>query len=442
MLNLLDAARQAMVSCTSVSQFNQKIIFFMNSLSFHLAWRYLTHTHNNASIKYMIRMCFMGIMIGTCALMLTLIITNGFEAVISEKIRGINAPLTICSPGRRLHEASIKAVLMKDFGHDIAGISGSSLKQVFIDHADTQTMIMLRGITPADEASVSSLPEKIVQPREPLRQNQCVHFTELLKPGNMVIGYKLAHNVRLNIGDSCTVLLPKPRNKKQVKLVSRTVTISGFFNVGLEEYDSNMAFINHDTVDEWFNEEGVDQLAIALRASDHATEQRCLKQFQKRLPQLTVVRWQEQYPALVASLKLEKYVMFFVLALITLVACMNMISLLFMQIQHKRRDIALFKAIGMQPLGIGKIFLWMGMLITISASLVGLGIAGAIGYMLQYHWQIPLPDVYFVSYLPARLDLPIFLVVFTTTLLLGLLATWLPLRNLKSLHVVEVLRNS
>jgi ABC-type lipoprotein release transport system permease subunit len=74
----------------------------MKSLSFHLAWRYLTHTHNNASIKHMIRMCFIGIMIGTCALMLTLIITNGFEAVISEKIRGINAPITISSPGRRL----------------------------------------------------------------------------------------------------------------------------------------------------------------------------------------------------------------------------------------------------------------------------------------------------------------------------------------------------
>ncbi len=407
----------------------------MKSLSFHLAWRYVMHTHNNASIKHMIRMCFMGIMIGTCALMLTLIITHGFETVISEKIRGINAPITISAPGRRLEEASIKAALMKDFGNDIAGMSGSSIKQVIIDHDESHTVVMVRGITPADEAQVSSLPEKITKPKG-------AHFIDLLKPEQLLVGYKLAQHLHLSIGDECNVLIPKPRTKKQLKLVKRTATISGFFNVGLEEYDSNMAFIHHETLDQWFNDEGVEQVAVALRKHDEATEIRCCKQFKKRMPQLTIMRWQEQYPALVASLKLEKYVMFFVLALVTLVACMNMISLLFMQIQHKRRDIALFKALGMQPFAIGKIFLWMGMLITTTASLLGLGIAAIIGYLLQHHWRIPLPDVYYVSYLPARLDWSIFLVVFVTTLLLGLIATWLPLRNLKSLHVVEVLRNS
>ncbi len=388
------------------------------------------------------RMCFVGIMIGTTALMLTLIITNGFEAVISEKIRGINAPITISSPGRRLHEASIKAALMKDFGNDIAGISGSSVKQVIIDHADTQTMVMVRGITPASEAQVSSLPEKIVRPLPSSPKKLTAHFANLLKPNQLLIGYKLAHNLRLGVGDECTIMIPKPRTKKQVKLVARTVTISGFFNVGLEEYDSNMAFINHETLDDWFNEEGVDQLAIALRSSSQSVQDKLLQQFKTRLPQLSVSPWQEQYPALVASLKLEKYVMFFVLALVTLVACMNMISLLFMQIAYKRRDIAIFKAMGMSSMTIGALFLWMGMIITISASLIGLGLAAAVGYLLQHHTRIALPDVYYVSYLPARLDWSIFLIVFITTLLLGLLATWLPLRNLKSLHIVDVLRNS
>ncbi len=390
----------------------------------------------------MIRMCFAGITIGTTALMLTLIITNGFEAVISEKIRGINAPITISSPGRRLDDASIKAVLMKEFADDIAGISGSSIKQVIIDHADTQTVLMVKGVNPKAEASVSSLPEKIVLPLPASPQKKADHFASLLKPDQLVIGYKLAHNLRLNVGDQCTIMLPKPRSKKQVKLVERTVTVAGFFNVGLEEYDSNMAFVNNEMLEEWFDEEGVDQIAIALHTTSQQKQEQLLQQLQNRLPKLNVTSWQEQYPALVASLRLEKYVMFFILALITLVACMNMISLLFMQIQYKRRDIAIFKAIGMPGTRINAIFLWMGMIITVGASALGLALAALAGYLLQYHTRIPLPDVYYVSHLPARLDWSIFCVVFVTTLLLGLLATWLPLRNIKTLNIIDVLRNS
>ena len=51
-----------------------------------------------------------------------------------------------------------------------------------------------------------------------------------------------------------------------------------------------------------------------------------IEKLKKRLPHLQVNSWKDLYPALVSSLKLEKYVMFFILALITLVASMNMIS--------------------------------------------------------------------------------------------------------------------
>jgi lipoprotein-releasing system permease protein len=364
--------------------------------------------------------------------------------VISEKIRGISAPITITSPGSQLNEPHIAGVLTQEFAAEICGISGSSTKQIIVDHAKQQTVVFVRGINPADEATVTSLPHKIIDPCIPSPAATAEHFSQLLPPGHMIVGYKLARMLRLSIGSTLTVLIPEPRSKKNLSLVSKHVIISGFFNVGLEEYDSNMAYVNMATLNKWFDgqDDSVEQITVALHSNAPVAQQHCLSRLRERFPELHVVSWQEQYPALVESLKLEKYMTFLVLLLITLVACMNMISLLFMQIAHKRRDIALLSTLGMPRKSLWALFLWMGMLITMSASLSGLGIAAGIGYLLKHVWQIAIPDVYFVSYLPVHMDLWLFVLVFACTMLLGLLATWLPLRNVGSIRIVEVLRNN
>ncbi len=411
-------------------------------LALTLAWRYLTHNHDNASITTMIRICFAGIAIGSCALMLTLIITHGFEQAISEKIRGINAPLTIASPGNRLDLAGISAILRQEFGPQLAGISGHSTKQLIIDHDDRQTVVIARGINPVDEANVTTLPQKIVAPSTPAGLTQHAHFAQLLAQNSIIVGYKIAQELGLRTGDQISVMVPTPRSQHRLKLTPHTVTVSGRFNVGLEEYDSNMVLLSLETLNNLYQEEGVDQIALALTQHDDAFQRTVQQQLTQRFPQLSIRSWQEQYPALVDSLKLEKYVMFLIIALITLVACMNMLSLIFMQIQHKQRDIALFTTLGMPARTIRSIFASMGLMITVSASLTGLGIAALIGYILEHHVHIKIPDVYYIAYVPARLDTSIFLIVFLTTLILGLIATLLPLRGLERLRVVRILRNN
>jgi lipoprotein-releasing system permease protein len=205
-----------------------------------------------------------------------------------------------------------------------------------------------------------------------------------------------------------------------------------------------------------FDDQGVD--AITIKPKDHNSkktiwgalkniftrldnEQTTIAQLQQRLPHLTIQSWKDLYPALVSSLKLEKYVMFFILALITLVASMNMISLLFMQIQQKRRDIAILKVMGLSTNKISNIFLQLGLTITLLASSCGLGLAFFVGSLLERYPCIELPDVYYVSHLPARIDAEIFIVVFVVTMLIGFCATWFPARRAQNINVAQVLRH-
>ena len=422
------------------------------NLPLYLAYKYLTFKQKDRSVVFMMRICFFGILIGTFSLMLTLIIMNGFEKVIHEKMQGISSQAIIYSPGEKIDAENIKTFLNKKFPSDIKAMSASIIKQVIIDQSNKQHVLFIKGVEPKHEHEVSSIADKIILPHSISRESSALHsgqsasskppqsLVKLLQNDQIIIGYKTAKQLNLKIGSTINLLIPEPGSKRKIFLEKKTATVVGIFNVGLDEYDSNFAYGSIDFVKKLFNEKkGADQLALNF-TDKHRNEEKIIKSLRKNMPGLTISSWKELYPALVSSLKLEKFVMFFILILITLVASMNMISLLFMQIQQKRRDVAIFKAMGMSVKNIKSIFLYIGMTITFLASTLGLGLAALVGFMLQKYPFIQLPDVYYVSYLPARMDLEIFIVVFVATLLLGFLATIIPARKAKRINVAQVLR--
>lgn len=442
----------------------------MTALARLLAWRFLTYRRKDSSISFMLRICFAGIFIGSFALMLTLIITHGFEKVIHEKMQGINAELVVYAIGNKIAYEPLRKHLFDVCGDVIDGVSGSAVKQAIIDD-ELQTVLVLRGVDELHEHTVNVLNKKIINPRLRDESFRPKIFEKLLVPGGIVIGHKLAKEKHYAVGDHITILLPEPRSKKSITLRKAAVKITGIFNVGLEEYDNNLALCSLDQFHEWFDEEGVDHLAITLKHPEQLGLGVFVTQYGLGLgvlnylkaraksffgydagvgkvrqvladvsPDLVLRRWQDLYPALVSSLKLEKYVMFIVIALITLVASMNMVSLLFMQIQQKRRDIAIFQAMGMSQKMIREIFLYVGLFITFLAGFLGLSAAAVVGLFLERYPCIELPDVYYVSYLPARLDAEIFIIVLLVTLLIGFLATWLPAYRTRSIEIARVLR--
>lgn len=431
--------------------------------------RYLSLTGKDRSIAFMMCMCFAGIAIGTFALMLTLVIFNGFEKVIHEKMQGINAQVIIYAPGSRLDYEPLRAALLKEFPGTIAAISGSSTKQAIIETTQQQSVIFLKGIDTAHEHLVTTINTKIIEPRS----SQNIQFNKLLQGKTIIIGNKLAQQLHLVRGDTLKLLIPETGGNNKILLEPRTVTITGIMSIGLEEYDTSFAFCSLELLNDLFDQQGIDQLTMRLQAPDHHLhfagktiidpsfwttlfakcyvllvsmfktqnhEDDAINMLKKRFPHLTVCSWKDQYPALVSSLKLEKYVMFFIIALITLVACMNMISLLFMQIQNKRRDIAIFKAMGMADTTITSIFLGLGMRLTLYASLTGLTLAAITGAILEHYPCISLPDVYYISYLPARMEPELFAIVFIATMLMGFLATWIPARRSCKIVISHVLR--
>ena len=150
--------------------------------------------------------------------------------------------------------------------------------------------------------------------------------------------------------------------------------------------------------------------------------------------------WKSLYPALVSALKLEKYAMFFILFLMALVAGMNMVSLLFMLITHKQRDIAILRAMGLSTKSLSFIFIFIGFFISLVAGSIGLLGAWLVGLFLQQYHFIKLPDIYQVTHLPVALEWHLFLIVFIVVLLIGFFASWIPAKTMHKIHITNILR--
>lgn len=405
------------------------------NVSWLLGWRYLIGARYEKNISLMIIICFCGIFIGTLALALVASIMNGFEKVTHQKLQGIHSQLIMRSYGHDLNANAIENVLKTI--PEVSGYSPATFKQIIIQNPDSDDItnaVLLKGIDPELEQNTSILATKIKE-----HNGLDATLPTLIHGNHIAIGIKLAQNLGLHVGDQIDLLYIS-----QEKIKSRKITldkepaiIGALFSTGIEEFDTGLVIASLDFVKKLYPEAGVTQFNLQLMPG--ANEAQTIEQLKNRF-KLDVFSWKDLYPALVSALKLEKYAMFFILALIALVASMSIVSLIFMQIIQKRPDIAILQSMGMATPHIINLFMIMGIGLAASAAAAGLCAAYLIGLALERYPFITLPDTYYVSQLPIAMEWNIFLAIFLLVVLMALIATWLPSRSIKNMKPADVLR--
>lgn len=406
----------------------------MNNLSLKLAWRYLRGSAYEKQISTMVYVSFLSILIGTAALALVLAIMQGIEYETQKTLQSIHAHIIMRASGQSLDVEQIYPILQQEFP-ELLGFSPAASQQVMVaQDNDVSNVMVLRGIDPHTERLVSTLEERLIQPAYPQASLETV-----LVDDHILIGKKLAEMLNVAVGDPIMLLFSNdPHKGRKIALDRKKAHIGGIFSTGIEEFDSALVVSTIPFLQSIFPDEGITQLNITVRPG--YSEKQTIKKLRQRFNGLEIYSWKDLYPALFSAMQLEKFAMFLILALITLVASMNVISLLFMQITQKRADIAILKLIGMSDRAINAIFMYIGLTVACLGSLAGLVVAAVFGWLLDRYPPITLPDVYFVSKLPVKLDFSLFLIVFVIAVGLSLFSTWFAARSTRSIHIAEVLR--
>lgn len=394
-----------------------------------LAYRFISTNAQEKSISFMIKICFISIALASCALALVSAIMQGFETATYKKLQGINADVTIRS-SRPLDPDALTDLLSNQPGLKTSSPMG--LGQVIVQQKKGSSyltdVMLFFAIDPERYGQVSDINQMLVGGIKNIKE---------LHGNNVVVGQSIAKNLSLKVGDWITLLYPETEaiENNRITLSSRAVQVAGFFNTGIEEFDEHTLYGGLELFEELFSH-GITQF-VASAAPGISPEK--LKQQLTKSLHLSVQTWQEQYPALLAALTLEKYVSFLVLSLMALLACMTIIAVLFMLISQKKNTIAILKAMGMKTKQLVNTFILLGTGLSFGAALVGIIAAWLISILLTF-FPIPLPQAYYTSHLPIILTPAIMLIIIALITCMGFFASWYPAQRIKNMLVTDILK--
>ena len=388
--------------------------------------------HNGISLNTFISIA--GVALGVMTLITVLSVMSGFHMDLQEKILGVNAHVvTLTYKGRINDYHAVQQQIRKVDG--VVDAAPFIYGQVMLRSGDRAHGVVVRGIDPVDGSGTTEILRNLKSGSvNGLREREGV-------PG-LILGRELLRNLGLFIGDEIDMVSPvseagplgmMPKMKK--------FRIMGYFEAGMYEYDSSLAFINIKQAQKFFNY-GDSVTGIEVKIDDLYNAGKLSDDIELMLgPPYYARDWMQMNRNLFSALKLEKIVMFIILTLIILVASFNIISNLIMIVIEKSREIAIIRTMGATSKGIMSIFIIHGLIIGIVGTFVGVSGGYILCQLLKTYKFINLPgDVYYLSYLPVRMNLFDFTVVPLAAILITLVATIYPSWQAAKLDPVEPLR--
>lgn len=143
-------------------------------------------------------------------------------------------------------------------------------------------------------------------------------------------------------------------------------------------------------------------------------------------PSFKVETSYEQNKSVYLVMTTEKWAIYVILLLVTLIASFNLVGALSMLVLEKQKDIAILTAMGAQPSAIRKIFLLEGILWAMTGGIAGISLGAAITLIQQKFGLIRIAGSTMIDVWPVALQAPDFVLVFITILIVGLLTAWYP----------------
>ena len=407
----------------------------ISTLEKEITFRYLKTRKKDGFLNIISIFSFIGISLGVAVLIIVMSVMNGFRTELINKIVGFNPHITI-----KPYENSISADKLKN--KELKKISEellySNSGEAIIISQDFTKGIVLRGYSQKDFSKLNVV-----------NKGRFSGNSKKLYKNNISIGKELSFDLELKIGDKLSIISPSGIETIIGNLPKQEVfTVSSICESGLADFDRNIAFINIDTLDNFFDFNKDDRnLEIYLKnPSDIVIAKNKVKEVFK---DEFIYTWADMNSSLFSALKVERNVMFIILSLIILVAAFNIISGLTILVKNKTRDIAILKSIGVLNKSITKIFFLVGVTIGTTATIFGI-LLGAlfslyienIRQFLSYTFNISLfpEEIYFLSKMPTEINLVSILIISVCSILITIIVSIYPAIKASKLDPVKGLK--
>ena len=396
-------------------------------LELFIGLRYTRAKRRNQFISFISTVSIVCIAISVTALITVMSVMNGFDSELRTRILGAISHATVSGlPGQAVQDWP-RAVKIAEANPHVKGAAPYVEMEAFLQ-ARRPSGALVRGIEPGEEPKVSDINTHMVE-----------GSLDELKPDswNIVLGKELALTLGVTVGDRVTMAVPQFRGTPMGSVPRlRGFHVVGVFELGMQEFDSNLALVNMHDAEKLNSLDG--PTGIRLKLDDMFNARPVARELANDLGQIySVQTWMDSHANFFSAISMEKHVMFIILSLIILVAVINLISMLMMLVTDKQADIAILRTLGSTPRSIMGMFMVQGVLVGV----VGIGFGVGFGSLLS--WKLPVivkwiehltgvtflsPDVYYISEVPSKLVASdvgwVTLVTFVFSLLATLYPAW------------------
>jgi lipoprotein-releasing system permease protein len=391
---------------------------------FTFAWRYFKAKKSTNAINIISSVSVLAILIGTAALIIILSAFNGFESLVKSLYSSFYSDLRISAQKGKvinLTEEQIKKI------RSLPGVKAASLvaeDRALLQNHELQTVVMVKGVDD-QYPKVSNLPTKLVRGRYELGTAEQPRAV-------MGVGIENAIGVLADrMLMPLTVYMPRKGvtdMQNPLEALSEGMLVpAGSFAVQME-FDNKYVMTNLDFARQYLSY-GPDEYSSVELAADQQERIPEIKQALQRMlgTAFKVEDRFEQNRTLYTTINLEKWAIYSIFTLILLVASFNMVGALSMLVLEKKKDIQVLRAMGASKSLVMKIFIAEGLVLAGIGAIGGVLLALLLYYLQVKYKLVPLQgDSFLIDYYPVKLVWRDFILVITTALGIGFLASWFP----------------
>ena len=407
----------------------------ISTLEKEITFRYLKTRKKDGFLNIISIFSFIGISLGVAVLIIVMSVMNGFRTELINKIVGFNAHVTVKPYDTPVNIEKLNNTTLKLISNDLIF---SNIGEAIVINKDYTKGIVLRGYNNQDFSKLNIV-----------KKGNFIGNSKNLIKNYISIGKELSFDLNLEVGDKISIMssagiqtiignLPK----------QETFTINSIFDSGLADFDKNIAFINLNTLESFFNFEKKDRnLEIYLKNPSNI-ETIKLK-VQEIFNNEFVYTWSDMNSSLFSALKVERNVMFIILSLIIIVAAFNIISGLTILVKNKTREIAILKSIGVLNKSITKIFFLVGIIIGTSATLFGIFLGVMFSLYIEnlrsflsniFNISLFPEEIYFLSTMPSEINPSSIFVISICSIIITILVSIFPAIKASKLDPVKALK--
>jgi len=407
----------------------------ISTLEKEITFRYLKTRKKDGFLNIISIFSFIGISLGVAVLIIVMSVMNGFRTELINKIVGFNSHVTV-KPYDDL--INIEKLNHKDLNIISNELIFTNSGEAVVIHKDYTKGLLLRGYSKNDFPKLTIV-----------KENSFIGNSNNLENNNISIGKELSFDLNLKIGDKIMIMsssgvqtiigdLPK----------QQSFIVSSIFDSGIADFDRNIAFININTLENFFDLKSKDRnLEIYLKNPTNIEKQKI--KIQKIFDNEFVYTWSDMNSSLFSALKVERNVMFIILSLIIIVAAFNIISGLTILVKNKTREIAILKSIGVLNKSITKIFFLVGVIIGTTATLFGIFLGVMFSLYIEnlraflsniFNISLFPEEIYFLSTMPSEINPSSIFLISICSIIITIFVSIFPAIKASKLDPVKALK--